>query len=76
LLARATATGLLRGRAAGQLTGLFSEARFSSHDLPVTVKDAAMALDEKSAELRRPAADPQPINPADEPDHAATGGGQ
>jgi hypothetical protein len=77
LLAKATATGLLRSPAAGQLTGLFYEARFSSHDLPDTVKDTAMAaLDEISAELRRPAADPQRINPADEPDHAVTGGGQ
>ena len=77
LLAKATATGLLRGPAAGQLTVLFYEARFSSHDLPDTVKDTALAaLDEISAELRRPAAGPQPINPADEPDQAVTGGGQ
>ena len=77
LLAKATATGLLRGPAAGQLTGLFYEARFSSHDLPGAVKDTAMAaLDEISAELRRQSADRQPINPADEPDRAVTGGGQ
>jgi hypothetical protein len=77
LLTRATATGLLSGPAAGQLTGLFYEARFSSHDLPGTVKDTAMAaLDEISAELRRPTAGPQPSSPANEPDGAVTGAGQ
>lgn len=73
LLARAVATGLLRGPAAGQLTGLFYEARFSSHELPGTVKDAAMvALDAISAELRRPVAGPSQSSPADRPDRAAT----
>jgi hypothetical protein len=77
LLTKAIATGLLTGPAAGQLTGLFYEARFSSHDLPGTVKDTAMAaLDAISAELRRPSADPPPGSPANEPDRAVTGGGQ
>jgi hypothetical protein len=52
LLARATRTGLLQGPAAGQLTRLFYEARFSTHQLPQTAKDAArQALDAISAEL-------------------------
>jgi hypothetical protein len=73
LLTRAQVTGVLRGPAAGQLTGLFYEARFSSHDLPGTVKGTAMAaLDEISAELRRPAADLPPSSP----DRAASGAGQ
>jgi hypothetical protein len=77
LLTRATATGLLAGPAAGQLTGLFYEARFSSHDLPGTVKTTAMAaLDEISAELRSPAADRSPSSPGDGPDRAAAGAGQ
>ena len=74
LLTRATATGLLRGPAAGQLTGLFYEARFSTHDLPSTVKDTAMAaLDEISAELRRPTADLTPSSSGNGPDRAASG---
>jgi Domain of unknown function (DUF4129) len=74
LLTRATATGLLRGPAAGQLTGLFYEARFSTHDLPSTVKDTAMAaLDEISAELRKPPADLTPSSSGDGPDRAASG---
>ncbi len=77
LLTRATATGLLRGPAAGELTGLFYEARFSSHDLPGSVKAAALAaLDAISAELRRPTADSSQSSPADPPDRAATGAGQ
>jgi Domain of unknown function (DUF4129) len=77
LLTRATATGLLRGPAAGDLTGLFYEARFSSHDLPGSVKAAAMAaLDAISAELRKPAADSSQGTLADQPDRAATGAGQ
>jgi hypothetical protein len=77
LLARATATGLLRGPAAGQLTGLFYEARFSSHDLPGTVKDTAMAaLDEISAELRSPAVGLAPSSPGNGPDRAVAGAGQ
>jgi Domain of unknown function (DUF4129) len=63
LLARATASSLLRGPAASRLTVLFYEARFSTHDLPGTAKDDARhALDAISAEL----ADPDsPASPAD-----------
>jgi hypothetical protein len=52
LLARAVGSGLLRGGAAGRLTELFYEARYSSHALPATARDeAARALDAISAEL-------------------------
>lgn len=52
LLRRATASGLLAGPAAGQLTVLFYEARFSSHALAATARDDARhALDAISAEL-------------------------
>jgi hypothetical protein len=54
LLARAVGSGLLQGSAAGQLTTLFYEARYSSHALPATARDAAArALDAISAELAR-----------------------
>ena len=54
LLARAVASGLLHGAAAGRLTALFYEARFSSHALPATARDEAdRALDAISAELAR-----------------------
>jgi hypothetical protein len=54
LLARAVGSGLLHGTAAGQLTSLFYEARYSSHALPATARDeAARALDVISAELAR-----------------------
>jgi hypothetical protein len=54
LLARAAGSGLLRGTAAGRLTALFYEARYSSHALPVTARDEAVrALDDISAELAR-----------------------
>ncbi len=57
LLARATGTGLLRGRAATQLTALFYEARFSTHPLPDRAKaSATAALNEISAALRNTAA--------------------
>ncbi len=57
LLARATGTGLLRGRAAAQLTALFYEARFSTHPLPERAKaSATAALNEISAALRDTAA--------------------
>ncbi|MGD0554486.1 MAG: DUF4129 domain-containing protein [Streptosporangiaceae bacterium] len=47
LLARATSAGLIHGPAAGRLTGLFYEARFSSHPLESDKRDAALqALDE------------------------------
>jgi Domain of unknown function (DUF4129) len=54
LLARAVASGLLHGTAAGRLTGLFYEARYSSHALPATAREQAVrALDAISAELAR-----------------------
>jgi hypothetical protein len=47
LLSRARATGLIRGTAAGRLTALFYEARFSSHPLDQGQRAAAeRALDE------------------------------
>jgi hypothetical protein len=52
LLTRATEAGLVRGTAAGRLTGLFYEARFSSHPLDHRQRDAAeRALDELAADL-------------------------
>jgi hypothetical protein len=54
LLARAVGSGLLHGTAAGRLTALFYEARYSSHALPAAARDEAVrALDAISAELRR-----------------------
>jgi hypothetical protein len=52
LLARAQATGIVRGTAAARLTALFYEARFSSHPLDRSQRDAAAhALDELAAAL-------------------------
>jgi Domain of unknown function (DUF4129) len=52
LLARARATGLVRGTAAARLTTLFYEARFSSHPLNRGHRDAAaQALDELAEAL-------------------------
>jgi hypothetical protein len=52
LLARARATGIVRGTAATRLTALFYEARFSSHPLDHRQRDAAaQALDELAAAL-------------------------
>lgn len=52
LLARAVAAGVVRGGAAGRLTALFYEARFSSHPLTAGQRDtASAALDELAAEL-------------------------
>ena len=52
LLARARATGLVRGTAAARLTALFYEARFSSHPLDRSHRDAAAhALDKLAAAL-------------------------
>src|SRR5690242_17899060 len=52
LLTRATEAGLVRGTAAGRLTGLFYDARFSSHPLDHRQRDAAeRALDELAADL-------------------------
>jgi Domain of unknown function (DUF4129) len=56
LLARATQSGLVRGSAAARLTALFYEARFSSHPLGRSQRDAAeRALDELAAALAEPA---------------------
>ena len=52
LLARAVASGVVRGGAAGRLTALFYEARFSTHPLGSGQRDAASAaLDELAVEL-------------------------
>jgi hypothetical protein len=52
LLARATSSGIVRGRAAGRLTALFYKARFSSHPLDDGERAAAgQALDELAAAL-------------------------
>jgi hypothetical protein len=52
LLERAVADGLVHGRAAGRLTALFYEARYSTHALPPSARESArQALDELSAEL-------------------------
>jgi hypothetical protein len=52
LLARARATGIVRGTAAARLTALFYEARFSSHPLDHRQRDAAeQALDELATAL-------------------------
>ena len=54
LLARAVGSGLLHGTAAGRLTALFYEARYSSHALPASARDEAVAaLDAISTELAR-----------------------
>jgi hypothetical protein len=60
LLARAVAAGTVRGVAAGRLTSLFYEARFSTHPLAGGQRDAASAaLDELAAELKgKPAPEP------------------
>jgi hypothetical protein len=57
LLARAVASGTVRGAAARRLTALFYEARFSTHPLGAAQRDAAgAALDELAGELAgRPA---------------------
>ncbi len=55
LLDRAAGSGLLHGGAAGRLTALFYEARYSSHALPASARgEAVQALDEISAELAHP----------------------
>jgi hypothetical protein len=52
LLARAQATGIVHGTAAARLTALFYEARFSSHPLDRSKRDAAAdALDGLAAAL-------------------------
>jgi hypothetical protein len=55
LLARATAEGIVHGAAAGRLTKLFYEARFSRHPLTGSDRErAARALDDLAGELREP----------------------
>ncbi len=55
LLARAVAAGLVRGEAAGQLTALFYQARFSARPLPGgSLAAARQALAELAAELSGP----------------------
>src|SRR5216683_3232187 len=57
LLARAARAGLVRGSAAARLTGLFYEARFSSHQLGTEQRDAAReALRELADDLVQPQA--------------------
>ena len=52
LLNRAVTSGIVHGSAASRLTGLFYEARFSSHPLGPEQRDAArQALDDLAAEL-------------------------
>ena len=54
-LARAVAAGLVRGAAAGELTRLFYEARFSAHELTAAQRDAARAaLEQLADDLRGP----------------------
>jgi hypothetical protein len=51
-LARAAADGVVRGSAAGQLTGLFYEARFSAHEMTAGQRTAAeRALRQLAADL-------------------------
>jgi hypothetical protein len=57
LLTRAVAAGTVRGGAAGRLTALFYEARFSTHPVSDGQRDtASAALDELAAELSAAAA--------------------
>ena len=80
LLTRAASAGLIRGPAAARLTGLFYEARFSSHLLPASAKDDARhALEAMSAELSgtMPAAEPGPEGaPAQQPGQSTGRAGQ
>lgn len=60
LLARARDRGVVRGTAAGRLTALFYEARFSSHPLGPAQRDAAeRALDELAAALAQLKTEPE-----------------
>jgi hypothetical protein len=52
LLERAAAAGIVHGGAAGRLTALFYEARYSTHPMPPSARESAReALDELSADL-------------------------
>lgn len=65
LLARAVASGIAAGPAAQALTGLFYEARFSSHPLGHDKRDAArLALDDLAAELTSLTAGAADVEPA------------
>ena len=80
LLARAVGAGTVRGPAAGRLTALFYEARFSTHPVAAGQRAAASAaLDELAAELTaaEPAAAEQSAAPAppSTPSAPTTGGG-
>ena len=73
LLARARATGIVRGTAAARLTALFYEARFSSHPLDHRQRDAAQqALDELAVALAQTEAEPG----GGQPGGGQPGGGQ
>jgi hypothetical protein len=69
LLSRAVASGVVRGGAAGRLTALFYEARFSTHPLDAGQRDAAgAALDELAGELAAKPAEPaEPATPSTTP---------
>jgi hypothetical protein len=70
LLGRAVASGIVRGGAAGRLTSLFYEARFSTHPLGASQRDAASAaLDELAGELAARPAAPETVE-ASEPSAA------
>jgi hypothetical protein len=74
LLARAVAAGVVRGGAAGRLTELFYEARFSTHPVGAGQRDAASAaLDELAGEL---AAKPEAASAAQVGAQARPDGGQ
>lgn len=65
LLTRAVDSGLLNGPAASQLTLLFYEARYSSHELPPGARqDAMRALKAISAELQSAASVRRPLDAA------------
>jgi hypothetical protein len=74
LLARAVAAGIVRGGAAGRLTTLFYEARFSTHPLGAGQRDAASAaLDELAEEL---AAKPTAVEDGVDDIQSRPGGGR
>jgi hypothetical protein len=76
LLARAVASGAVRGGAAGRLTTLFYEARFSTHPLAAGQRDAASAaLDELAAELAARQAPPGSSEDSEAGQPATPGGG-
>ena len=74
LLARAQASGIVRGTAAARLTALFYEARFSSHPLDRSQRDAAArALDELAAAIAEAEAEPAGSGPGGAGPGAGTG---